>query len=153
MDMIKDKIAHPNYWLVFLGGLEKTLRKIRILFLKLDTFFISLIAKSRERSKDLTVKSKSWMSERRMKKIERLKLLADLRRTPGEREEVLLRILKQNPKDVKAYKDLGLLYMEQKNLQDAKAAFEEVIKINPEDELAKENLEEIKKAENGGVSS
>jgi len=153
LDMIKDQIAHPNYWLAFLGGLEKTLRKIRIIFLKLDTFFISLIAKSRERSKDLTLKSKSWMSERRMLKIERLKLLADLRRTPEEREEVLLRILKQNPKDVKAYKDLGLLYVEQKNLQDGKSAFEEVLKINPDDEVAKANLEEIKNIENGGAQN
>jgi tetratricopeptide (TPR) repeat protein len=153
LDMIKDQIAHPNYWLAFLGELEKTLRKIRIIFLKLDTFFISLIAKSRERSKDLTLKSKSWMSERRMLKIERLKLLADLRRTPEEREEVLLRILKQNPKDVKAYKDLGLLYVEQKNLQDGKSAFEEVLKINPDDEVAKANLEEIKNIENGGAQN
>ena len=88
------------------------------------------------------------MSQRRMKKIERLKMLADLRRTTEEKEEMLLSILKQNPKDIKAYKELGSLYLEQGNAHDAKAAFEETLKLNPDDELANEKIGEIEEAEN-----
>jgi tetratricopeptide (TPR) repeat protein len=143
-------IAHPNYWLVFLGWLEKSLRKTRILFLKLDNFFISLIAKSREKSSEMAIKSREWMSESRMKKIDKLKMLADLRRTSEEKEEMLLSILKQNPRDIKAYKELGMLYLEQNNPHDAASAFEEVLKINPEDETAILKLEEIKTKEESG---
>jgi tetratricopeptide (TPR) repeat protein len=149
VSLIKDKIAHPNYWLVSLTWLEKFLRKIRIVFLKLDNFCISLIASSRQRSKELAIKSKVWVSERRMIKIEKLKLLADLRRTNEEKEEMLLSILKQNPKDIKAYKEIGTLYLEQENYQDAKSAFEEVLKINPDDEIAAEKIGEINRADNG----
>lgn len=144
-------VARPNYGLVLLGWLEKILRKFRIVFLKVDNFFVDLIIKSREKSHQWTIKSREWMSERRMKKIERLKLMANLRMTPEQKEENLLRALKQNPRDVKAYKELGLLYLEQKNFQDAQAAFKEVLKINPEDEVAKEKLEEIKALENGNI--
>jgi tetratricopeptide (TPR) repeat protein len=151
VNLIKDKIAHPNYWLAFLVWVEKFLRKVRIVFLRLDNFCISLIASSRERSKKLAIKSRNWVSERRMQKIEKLKLLADLRRTSGDKEEMLLSILKQNPKDIKAYKELGALYLEQENYQDAKSAFEEVLKINPEDEIAPEKLTEIKNLEIGDV--
>lgn len=143
-------IAHPNFWLVFLGWLEKTLRKTRILFLKLDNFFISLIAKSREKSHEMAIKSKEWMSESRMKKIGKLKMMADLRRTSEEKEEMLLSILKQNPRDIKAYKDLGQLYMDLGNIHDAESAFKEALKINPEDETAILKLEEIKTKEESG---
>ena len=148
VDFVKEKIAHPNYLLVALGWLEKSLRKTRILFLKIDRYFISLISKSREKSREVAVKSKGWISQRRMKKIERLKMLADLRRTTEEKEEMLLSILKQNPKDIKAYKELGSLYLEQGNAHDAKAAFEETLKLNPDDELANEKIGEIEEAEN-----
>lgn len=152
VNLIRDKIAHPNYWLAFLNWFEKSLRKTRIVFLKIDSFFVALIAKSRESSKSLAEKSKTWVSERRMNRIDKLKMLAELRRTDEEKEDMLLSILKQNPRDIKAYKELGCLYLEKKNFQDAEAAFEEVLKINSEDELAKEKLKEINETGNGGVA-
>lgn len=139
------EVSRLNYWLIFLNWLEKTLKKIRILFLKLDNLVILLIAKLREISHNFTIKSKAWMSEKRMRRIEKLRLLADLKRTKEEKEEIFLRIIRQNPKDIKAYKELGNLYLEDKNYQDAKSAFEEVLKINPEEEIAKEKLEELNK--------
>jgi len=143
------EIARPDFWLIFISWLEKLLRKIRILVLRIDNFFIDLIKKSREKSLDWAEHSRDWMSQKRMKRIEKLKLMATTRITPEQKEESLLATLKQNPRDVKAYKDLGLIYLEQNNLHDAKAAFEEVLKINPEDEIAKEKLEHIKTLENG----
>jgi len=143
------EIARPDFWLIFISWLEKLLRKIRILVLRMDNYFIDLIKKSREKSHDWTEHSREWMSQKRMKRIEKLKLMATTRITPEQKEESLLSTLKQNPRDVKAYKELGLIYLEQNNLHDAKLAFEEVLKINPEDETAKEKLEQIKVLENG----
>lgn len=148
-NLIKGIPSSPRYGLALLNITEKLLRRVRILFLRLDNFFVALINRSRNKSHDLAIKSKEWMSARRMKKIEKLKLMASLRTTPEQKEEGLLRSLRHNPKDIKAYKELGALYLEQKNYQDATAAFEEVLKINPEDESAKEKLEEIKNLESG----
>jgi hypothetical protein len=154
VDLIKGVAARPHHWLIFFGWTEKLLRRIRILFLKIDSFFVSLIAKSRNKSQELAMKSREWVSEKRMKKIEKLKLIAKLKMTNEQKEEHLMRSLRQNPKDIKAYRELGLLYLECKNYQDAAAAFEEVLKLNPEDEIAKTKLEEMKlrPAERDGIS-
>lgn len=147
--LLKGVAARPHHWLIFFGWTEKLLRRTRLLFLKIDSFFVSLIAKSRNKSQELAVKSREWVSEKRMKKIAKLKLVARLNMTTEQKEEHLLRSLRQNTKDIKAYRELGLLYLERKNYQDAEAAFEEVLKLNPEDEAAKAKLEEIKRREAG----
>jgi len=152
-NVLKEKVARPRFFLLLLSSIEWFLKKVRLFFLEIDSFFVSLIARLREKSHQWSEKSREWMSQRRMKKIERLKLIADLSRTPEEKEENLLRTLKQNPKDVKAYRELGFLYLEQDNFQDAKAAFEEVLKINPDDEIAKQELDKINKIENGTRSN
>lgn len=150
---IKGVATRPHHWLMFFGWTEKLLRRTRILFLKIDSFFISLIAKSRNKSQELAVKSREWVSEKRMKKIGKLKLVAKLKMTTEQKEEHLLRSLRQNPKDIKAYRELGLLYLERKNYEDASAAFEEVLKLNSEDEVVRVKLEEIKIKEAGPVVS
>ncbi len=104
------EIARPDFWLIFISWLEKFLRKIRILVLRVDSFFIDLIKKSREKSHDWTEHSREWMSQKRMKRIEKLKLMATTRITPEQKEESLLSTLKQNPRDVKAYKELGFIW-------------------------------------------
>ena len=48
-----------------------------------------------------------------------------------------------NPDDVDAYRRLGNLYVIAGNNRDARAAFSELIRINPDDEEAKKRLEEI----------
>ncbi len=151
--LIRGVAARPHHWLMFFGWTEKLLRRTRISFLKIDSFFVSLIAKSRNKSQELAVKSREWVSEKRMKKIGKLKLMARLKMTNEQKEEHLLRSLRQNPKDIKAYRELGLLYLERKNYQDATAAFEEVLKLNPEDEAAKAKLEEMKIREAGPAVS
>ncbi len=137
------EISRLNYWVVFLSWIEKFLRRIRIIFLKLDNLIIGLISYLRKTSSALALTSKTWMSEKRKKRIEKLRMLIDLKRTSEEKEEILLRRIRQNPKDIKAYKEIGLLYLAEKNYSDAEAAFGEALKINPEDEMAKEKLEEL----------
>ncbi len=151
--LLKGVATRPHHWLMFFGWTEKLLRKTRLLFLKIDSFFASLITKSRNKSQELAVKSREWVSEKRMKKIAKLKLVAKLNMTTEQKEEHLLRSLRQNPKDIKAYRELGLLYLERKNYEDAAAAFDEVLKLNFEDEMAKVRLEEIKNREIGQVGN
>lgn len=51
-------------------------------------------------------------------------------------ENVYIEIIKKDTKNTFAYKGLGRLYWKQGSLQDAKASFQEVLKIDPKDQEA-----------------
>lgn len=60
-------------------------------------------------------------------------------------EKLYIDIITKDPKNVRAYKGLGKIYKRQRNFKDAKASFEQVLKIEPDDREVKEELDEIKK--------
>lgn len=72
---------------------------------------------------------------------------ADLEK-PIQPEQELIDLIVQNPKNIIAYKALGLLYWKQHNYQDAKASLGVAIKLGSNDKKIKEILEEIKKIDN-----
>lgn len=148
-----------------LAWLEKLLRKTRLLFLKIDSFFLAGIEKARERSQLWKVKSRAWVEHKRQKKIKKLEALQKIEKAElidklketkkgdqaeigvehlAKKEKELIKTISQNPKDPELYKELGSVYLEAKNFKDAQQAFEEAFKINPNDLEAKENLEKIK---------
>lgn len=148
-----------------LAWLEKALRKLRILFLKIDSFFLTGIKKARERSQVLKIKSRAWVEHKRQKKIKKLEALQKIEKAElidklketkkgdqaeigvehlAKKEKELIKAISQNPKDPELYKELGSVYLEAKNFKDAQQAFEEALKINPNDLEIKENLEKIK---------
>jgi len=57
---------------------EKVLRKIRVLILKIDNIFLRLIGATREKSQIWTVRSRAWMEQHRLKKIQKLQVLEKL---------------------------------------------------------------------------
>lgn len=59
-----------------------------------------------------------------------------------EAEKIYIEIIKRDPKNIEAYKNLGMIYLKQKNFGDAKAAFRQVVKLDPKN---KEILLELKK--------
>lgn len=60
-----------------------------------------------------------------------------------EAEKIYLEIIKRDPQNIDAYKGLGQVYLKQNNLKDAKASFEYVLKIKPDDKEAKIELRVI----------
>lgn len=58
-------------------------------------------------------------------------------------EKKLIDIIAKHPKDIKAYRDLANLYIRRKNIKDAKAALRQILKIDPEDESARKELEQL----------
>lgn len=60
-------------------------------------------------------------------------------------EQKYIKIISQDPKNLFAYHKLGKLYFEQKNYDDAKAVFEQVLKIDEKNKRAKEILKKIDK--------
>ena len=63
---------------------------------------------------------------------------------PTEEEKQYIDLISKDPKDIDAYRALGLIYLEQKNYSNARACFRRVLKKRPEDEGVKNKLEEIR---------
>jgi len=61
-----------------------------------------------------------------------------------EEEKKYIDMIAANPKDAVAYRELGFLYLGQKNYSDARACFRRALKINSEDSEVKNKLDEIK---------
>lgn len=59
-------------------------------------------------------------------------------------EEKWIRQIASDPKNIEAYKNLGQLYIKINNLRDARACFKHILKIDPTDGEAKEDLEKLK---------
>lgn len=156
-------LKYSSYPALFSKWLEKTLRKTRVLILKIDNIFVNLIGKSREKSQIWTVRSRAWMEQHRLKKIQKLQVLEKLdqaeiietiqkakeevrKEADGKKideaapekvkfseEKNCIDMIARDPRNVDAYKRLGFLYCEQGNKDDAKNCFKQVLKLNPDD--------------------
>lgn len=157
------------------NSIEKTLRKLRLLLLKIDNLFVNLIGRSREKSQIWTVRSRAWMEQHRLKKIQKLQVLEKLDQAEiietiqkakeevreqenGKKEEKQIRpkengfvleekrfidLIARDPRDLEAYKQLGLLYLKQGDKEDAKNCFKQVLKLNPDDMEVISKMKEI----------
>ncbi|MEK7202828.1 MAG: tetratricopeptide repeat protein [Patescibacteria group bacterium] len=77
----------------------------------------------------------------------------DLKKQDGlaEAEKKYIEIIGLDSKNIRAFKELGRLYFEQKNLEEAKQTFEHVLKLKQDDEDIYDNLAQIAK-EKGDLS-
>jgi len=62
-------------------------------------------------------------------------------------EKVYIEIISKDAKNFRAYKGLGRIYKQQRNLDDSKASFKQVLKIEPDDNEAKQELKKIEEME------
>jgi len=58
-------------------------------------------------------------------------------------EQKYIKIISQDPRNLFAYHKLGKLYFDQKNYDDAKVVFEQILKIDEKNKGAKETLNKI----------
>ena len=65
----------------------------------------------------------------------------------ADQEEKLIKLIAKDPKNGEYYYRLGIFYVHQKNFQDAKKCFQQVLKLDQENEKAQKRLGEIKKLE------
>jgi len=70
--------------------------------------------------------------------------LEDLNK-PIKEEQEWIDLIVENPKNITAYKFLGLFYWKQHNYPDAKASLEMAVKLGSKDKKVREALEELKK--------
>jgi tetratricopeptide (TPR) repeat protein len=164
------EINHHQQMANLITYLEKFLRRAKIWSLKTENLLSYWIKKLREKSWMTTQKSREKLEklieEKRIKakiwsrsskteeasipvKVEKKEennqiSIADLEK-PIKEEQELIDLIIQNPKNVMAYKSLGMLYWKQHNYPDAKASLEMAIKLGSKDKKVKEVLEELKK--------
>lgn len=156
--------------------LEKFLRRLKIIFLKIENLLSKWIKSLRTQSQIMTQKSKEWIRQREIKRREKQESLLngtdkevsikinnrkmdlqfekimdelplDELKKPIKEEQKWIDLIVENPKNITAYKFLGLLYWKQHNYSDAKASLEMAVKLGSKDKKAKEVLKEIKDLE------
>lgn len=141
---ISQKIKKINYQNIIRSAvvrLEKILRKLRIIALRFDNRFERWIQILKDKEQELKTKTHlskiQWIEKRKAPKKKENKFILE--------EKKYIKTIIKNPSDVNTYRALGLLYLKQKNYKDAKASFQQILKIDSKNKEAKEKLEEIKK--------
>lgn len=71
-------LKYSGYQPILSTWVEKILRRLRLIILKIDNFFLVSIHKAREKSQVWTIRSRAWMEQHRLRKIEKLKILEKL---------------------------------------------------------------------------
>jgi len=167
------EINYKQHWLNLIVGLEKFLRRVKIIFLKTENLLSRWIERLRRSSQTMTQKSKEWIKQREQRrkrtkdlstgqseeipvKIEREEIISQPVEEESEEipiseldkpikeEQKWIDLIVENPKNITAYKFLGLLYWRQHNYTDDKASLEIAVKLGSKDKKVKEVLEELK---------
>lgn len=141
---------YANLWLV---DLEKFLRRLRVVSLKMDRMFDSWIKKIRrgteKKHSSMGVSSGEDINPVRNLARDKVASPEDLGEATSDgmkREEQRLIIeIAKNPKDAKPYEVLGDLYVKMNNFFDAKESFEAAIELNPNSEILQNKFSQVLK--------
>jgi len=172
------EINYKEHLLKLIIYLEKFLRRLKIMFLKMENLLGWCIKFLRSRSQLMTQKSKEWIRQRellhRQKKEsaeieddkEKISIKVNKKEEDRVEEEIIeeddnlpiselkkpiqeeqrwIDLIVENPKNITAYKFLGLLYWRQHNYADAKASLEMAVKLGSKDLKVKEIIEDLVK--------
>ncbi len=146
------KVDLREYRLRILAESEKTLRKLRLLSLKIDTVTNSLIHRVRKS----VVHHEGIINEEASAKLEQessISIVPDSKKDPKEHEQELIIKIAKDPKNPQLYKKLGNIYTKVSEWHDAAESFKKVLELDPEDQATRTKLEKIvKKLEKVGNS-
>lgn len=139
-----------QYRAIWLLELEKFLRRLRVLSMKMDRGSYSLITKIRNVTETKHEKSDSLVISE-AKDISIISKSAELKKEESvedwkkEEQRLIIEIAK-NPKNSSLYEVLGDLYIKMGNFSDAKESYEAAIELNPtKEDLIKKHSQAIEK--------
>jgi tetratricopeptide (TPR) repeat protein len=93
--------------------------------------------------------SRDFFSKREIRDNENQKFEPEIARKNHDRKDIFEKIMVEriaaNPKDVEAYERLGEYYIEIESWEYAKECFKQVIKLNPENNNAKDKMRELER--------
>jgi len=128
------------YGVNVLNEIEKTLRKLRLIFLKIEDLtgkLINRIRKSTKKHQEILEKEIDDDEEEEEEgELRNINSDVDLK----QKEQLLIIEIAKNPKDAKLYNDLGNLYMRIGEYEDARNSFEKACELDPENEALKRKL-------------
>ncbi len=133
---------YRNLWLV---ELEKFLRRLRVVSLKMDRISDSWIKKIRNGN---ISRATSRLIDKKTEVVENLVIktqaapeitMEDMKK---EEQRSIMEIAK-NPKDFRLYEVLGDLYVKMNNCSDAKESYEAAIELNPHNEELQKKRSQI----------
>ncbi|MDP3730940.1 MAG: tetratricopeptide repeat protein [bacterium] len=140
------KIDFRLYRDLFYKELEKFLRRLRVVSLKLDTFTHHLIDKIRANGngavEHLTPKSESKEAE---VPVVVIPVLSREEKQKKDEHALIIEIAK-NPKTPELYKRLADIYILTENFADAAEALKTALKLDPEDKKTEIKLRAVEKA-------
>ncbi len=148
---ISQKIKKINYHNIIRSvviKLEKILKKLRAIALKSDSWFEQWIQILKNKEKEFKAKARFSKNQLEIQQAEKKRLEPKKEEKKEQfvvEEKKYIETIIKNPRDVRTYRSLGLLYLAQKNYKDAKESFKQILKINSKDKEAKKKLEEIGK--------
>lgn len=133
------------YGVNLLNEFEKTLRKLRLVSLKIDSQTNQLIHRVRQSSKkqEAILSEEAKREEVRLAEEEEDIGYEELGNRPEElkqKEQLLIIEIAKHPKDALLYKELGVVYMRLAEWGDARQSFETAIVLDPTDEGIKRKL-------------
>lgn len=129
-----------HYRGVWLLELEKFLRRLRVMSMKMDRMSDSLIKKIRNVTERKHEHHAAPVLE--AKEMTKENTREDIKK---EEQRLIIEIAK-NPKNSALYEVLGDLYMKMSNFADAKESYEAAIELNPtEEELKKKHSQAVEK--------
>ncbi len=143
LKVVADKIKVHKYKGMWLVEAEKFLRRIRLVFMKVDRVSDSLIKKIRRVNVNhkLNVNTVTEAIEEQKKPVPESVQKQTMSPTYLKNEESrLIMEIAKNPKEGKLYESLGDLYMEMANWSDAKESYEASIELSPQNESLKKKL-------------
>ncbi len=143
-----DKFEFYKHRTIWLMETEKMLRKLRVIFLRVDRLSDTLIKKirrvnlngqlnSQAMNKPIEPYEEAIFPDDKAGQVK--KETSSLNFLKNEEQRLILGIAK-NPKDSKLYEALGDLYMEMENWTDAKESYEASIELNPQSDSLKIKL-------------
>lgn len=150
------KIKFQEYKNLWLMEVEKILRRLRLVSLKMDRFSDHLIKKIRKvgdsqpkvnamqelRTGEPVVEQPVVIKE---KPVHEKPPIVSMESLKSEEQKLIIEIAK-NPKDYRLYETLGDLYMKMDNLDDAKESYEAAKELNPHSEvLVKKHSQSLEK--------
>jgi len=142
-----DNFKFYEYRSLLLMEIEKSLRRTRLVFMKVDRWSDSLIKRIRRVHTNGKLNGNGVASQQIITEIASDK--TETASTPpvsisqnflkNEEEHLIIKIA-QNPKDPNLYETLGDLYVEMNNFTDAKESYEAAIELSPQNETLKQKL-------------
>lgn len=140
------KIDFGSYRDLFFKELEKFLRRLRVVSLKLDRFTHHLIDKIRINENGKEAAGRLALSEESKEEIVPVAVILSAEEKQKKEEHALIIEVAKNPKNAELYKKLADLYILSENFPDAAEALKTAFKLDPDDKKTEVKLRAVIKS-------